>query len=223
MDRHWAPTSASPTSSFGPPSLLIKLFSPTLRPASAHLISTRAPSAFRSWDALAQPAGPRPTTRIFGLCGLLVSGGGGGAQSRKGVLAAVAAAQRIVPRQVMISLVSGSLVWFHSAIFCCAALAARCDRSDGSDCKGASQRCRKRRGLPLAFWPKLQLLVSYRPLALTLPISACVASTCMEAIARRVAEAKNERSTSMQQSSWSSSRWCSASYHWPTRKLDVLQ
>ena len=27
----------------------------------------------------------------------------------------------------------------------------------------------------------------------------------------------------MQQSSWSSSRWCSASYHRPTRKLDVLQ
>ena len=27
----------------------------------------------------------------------------------------------------------------------------------------------------------------------------------------------------MQQSSWSSSRWCSASYHWPTRKLDGLQ
>ena len=32
--------------------------------------------------------------------------------------------------------------------------------------------------------------MSYMPLALTLPISACVASTCMEAIARRVAEAK---------------------------------
>ena len=33
-------------------------------------------------------------------------------------------------------------------------------------------------------------LVSYRPLALTLPISACVASTCMEAIDRRLPEAK---------------------------------
>ena len=34
------------------------------------------------------------------------------------------------------------------------------------------------------------LLVSYMPLALTLPISACVASRRMEAIARRLPEAK---------------------------------
>ena len=185
MDKHWAPTSASPTSSFGPPSLLIKLFSPILRPASAHRISILAPSVFLNCEAQAQPAGPRPTTRIFGRCGLLVSGGGGGAQSRKGVLAAVAAAQRIVPRQVMISLVSGSLVWFHSAIFGCAALAARCDRSDGSDCKGASQGCkealepcRKRRGLPLArFGPSCPIAsVLQAASGTTLPISACVAS-----------------------------------------------
>ena len=157
--------SASPTSSFGPPSLLIKLFSPILRPASAHLISTRAPSVFRSCAAQAQPAGPNPTTRIFGRCGLLVSGGGGGAQSRKGVLAAVAAARRIVPRQVMISLVSGSRVWFHSAILvslrvrrqtwqlnllACASAdkawqlyLARCDGSDGSNLKGPSQRTKE--------------------------------------------------------------------------------
>ena len=47
-----------------------------------------------------------------------------------------------------------------------------------------------------------QLLVSYKPLALTLPISACVAVRRMRAIERRLPEAKTSARRSMQQSSW---------------------
>ena len=57
-----------------------------------------------------------------------------------------------------------------------------------------SSRTEQKRGLPLArlddVWLARPIASVYMPLALTLPVSACVASSRMEGIDRRLPEAK---------------------------------
>ena len=193
MDRHGR-RPASPPSSDRP--VAIKLFSDISTGLGApYLHALRVLSAVGTHSAARRAQADHEDFRpaVIGLGrrrrGPVAKGRGG-----------VAAAQRIVPRQVMISLVWGplfsSILPFFAARRLLRVATTAMAAVAGVDSDAGSVEFAAR---VLAWLPQC-----LRPLALTLPSCVCRAIKRWSRRPRR----PNERSTSMQQSSWSSSRWC---------------